>query len=156
MNRENCSGYALMRVLALIMIILLLLTSLFGMIRFRHQTTLLRIQKEEAHLAAKAAVELMVDHIQNGEYTFIENNLGKTETLLEFESDDGEHVLQIPLVIWIDRVDEELIIKVEAKVGRAKEKFEVTIEWPDEVLIPSDSDAKIATFDNAERDINEK
>ena len=151
MDRKNCSGYALMRVLVFIMVILLFLTSLFGMVRFRQQITLLRIQKEEASLAAKAAGELMVDYIQSGEYSFAENNFGRTETLLEFESDNDEHVLQIPLVVWIDQDDENLIITTEAKVGRAKEKYEVMIAWPGEILIPTDSDAQIATFGNAER-----
>lgn len=149
MIRRREDGFAMIQVLILIMMILLLLTSLFAFSGFRHKTALLRIQKEEARCAAETALKLMEIEIENGNTEWIERGLDQRETTLEFESEDGETRIRIPIVIWAEYKEEELYLFAEAEVGTKKERVQSVLEISSKISLRTDSNAGIATASTA-------
>ena len=149
MRIRRDDGFVMIQVLALIMIILLFLTSLFSTSGFRHRLALLRIQKEEARYAAEAALQLMEKEIANGNTEWIETGLKRTETILEFESEDGEIQVAIPIMIWANYEDEELCLFAEVEVGSKKERVQAVLEIPKKENLMTDSNSAPATSSTA-------
>lgn len=149
MRIRRDDGFAMLQVLALIMMILLFLTSLFSTSGFRHRSALLRIQKEEARYAAEAALQLMENEINNGNTEWIENGLKRTETILEFESEDGEIKIDIPITIWANYEDEELCLFAEVEVGSKKERVQAVLDVPKKENLMTDSNSAPATSSTA-------
>ena len=149
MRMRRDDGFVMMQVLVLIMIILLFLTSLFSTAGFRHRAALLRIRKEEARYAAEAALQLMENEIANGNTEWIENGLKRTETILKFESEDGEVQMDVPITIWADYEDEELYLFAEVEVGAKKERVQSVLEIPAKENVMTDSNAVTATSSTA-------
>lgn len=147
MRRDD--GFVMIQVLALIMMILLFLTSLFSTSVFRHRTALLRIQKEEARHAAEAALQLMENEIVNGNTDWIEAGLKRTETILKFESEDGDVQIDVPITIWAKCEDEDLYLFAEVEVGSKKEIVQAVLELPKKEHLMTDSDAVPATSSTA-------
>lgn len=147
MRRDD--GFVMIQVLALIMMILLFLTSLFSTSVFRHRTALLRIQKEEARHAAEAALQLMENEIVNGNTEWIEAGLKRTETILKFESEDGDVQIDVPITIWAKCEDEDLYLFAEVEVGSKKEIVQAVLELPKKEHLMTDSDAVPATSSTA-------
>ena len=100
MNIRKNDGFVLIQALVFVMVVLLFLTSLFSASVFRAKIARMRIQKEEAKHAAEVALQLIEIEIENGNSEWIESGLPKIKTTLEFESDDGEIIISIPVVIW--------------------------------------------------------
>ena len=149
MKIRRDDGFVMIQVLVLIMVILLFLTSLFSTSGFRHKAALLQIQKEEARCAAEAAVTLMENEIANGNTEWVESGLKKTKTELEFESEDGEITIVIPVVIWAEAREDELHLYAEAEVGAKKEKAHSVLEFPQNVSLATDSNSSLATSSTA-------
>lgn len=149
MRIRKDDGFVMMQVLALIMMILLFLTSLFSTSGFRHRAALLRIRKEEARYAAEAALQLMENEIANGNTEWIETGLERTETILKFESGDGEIQIDVPVTIWADYEDEELYLFAEVEVGAKKERVQSVLEIPAKESVMTDSNAVTATSSTA-------
>lgn len=149
MRTRRDDGFVMIQVMVLIMVILLFLTSLFSASSFRHRIALMRIQKEEARCAAEAALKLMENEIANGNTEWIESGLKKTETTLEFESEDGETRVWIPVVIWAEYEDEELYLFAEAEIGMKKEQVHTVSEFPQKVFLMTDSNSELATSSTA-------
>lgn len=149
MRIRKDDGFVMMQVLALIMMILLFLTSLFSTSGFRHRAALLRIRKEEARYAAEAALQLMENEIANGNTEWIEGGLERTETILKFESEDGEVQMDVPITIWADYEDEELYLFAEVEVGAKKERVQSVLEIPAKESVMTDSNAVTATSSTA-------
>lgn len=149
MRIRKDDGFVMMQVLALIMMILLFLTSLFSTSGFRHRAALLRIQKEEARYAAQAALQLMENEIANGNTEWIETGLGRTETVLKFESEDGTVQTDIPITIWADYEDEGLYLFAEVEIGAKKERVQRVLEISAKENVMTDSDAVTATSSTA-------
>ncbi len=145
MEKKSCDGFALIEVMVLIMIILIFLTSLFGSARFHHHAALMRLQKEAAVCAAKTALELMETEARSEECRFAEHGLKKTKTVLEFESENGESVVKIPVVVWAKRNKDELVLYAEAEVGNRKEELSVVLDCPIESFLATGSDPELAT-----------
>ena len=149
MRIRKDDGFVMMQVLALIMMILLFLTSLFSTSGFRHRAALLRIRKEEARYAAEAALQLMENEIVNGNTEWIETGLERTETILKFESEDGEVQMDVPITIWADYEDEKLYLFAEVEVGAKKERVQSVLEIPAKESVMTDSNAVAATSSTA-------
>ena len=149
MRIRRDDGFAMLQVLALIMMILLFLTSLFSTSGFRHRSALLRIQKEEARYAAEAALQLMENEINNGNTECIKNGLKRTETTLKYESEDGEIKIDIPITIWANYEDEELCLFAEVEVGSKKERVQTVLEIPKKENVMTDSNSAPATSSTA-------
>ena len=145
MRIRKDDGFVMIQVLILIMMILLFLTSLFSTSGFRHRAALLRIRKEEARYAAEAALQLMENEIANGNIEWIETGLERTETILKFESGDGEVQIDVPVTIWADYEDEELYLFAEVEVGAKKERVQSVLEIPAKESVMTDSNAVTAT-----------
>ena len=145
MRIRKDDGFVMMQVLALIMMISLFLTSLFSTSGFRHRAALLRIRKEEARYAAEAALQLMENEIANGNTEWIEGGLERTETILKFESEDGEIQLDIPVTIWADYEDEGLYLFAEVEIGAKKERVQRVLEISAKESVMTDSNAVTAT-----------
>lgn len=150
MRKKNCKGFALIEVLVMIMLILIFLTSLFSIARFRHQTAWMKIQKEEAICAAEAALKLMETEVLSGACDFAEHGLKKTKTMLEFEPANGEKGVQIPVTVWADRMGNELILYAEAEVGNRKEEVSLVLNRPVEYLTATSSNPGLATPSTAD------
>jgi len=150
MKIRGNDGFVMIEVLVLIMIILLFLTSLFSSLGFRHKMALMRIQKEEARCAAEAALQLMEGEIANGNTEWLENGLEKTDTILEFESEDGEVRVKIPITVWLEQKEEEMWLYAEAEVGQKKERAYCVLELPKKNSLTTNSNAETATSSNAE------
>ena len=149
MRIRRDDGFAMLQVLVLIMMILLFLTSLFSTSGFRHRAALLRIQKEEARCTAEAALQLMENEIANGNTEWSEGGLERTETILKFESEDGEVQMDVPITIWADYEDEELYLFAEVEVGAKKERVQSVLEIPAKESVMTDSNAVTATSSTA-------
>lgn len=149
MRMRRDEGFAMVQVLILIMIILVFLTSLFSSAGFRHRAALVRIQTEEANYAAKAAVKLMETEIENGNTEWLIHGLEKTETLLEFKSEDGNTVVEIPVSIWIDFDENEVYLFAEAGVGAQKEVAHAVMEFPEKQILVTNLNAGLATSSTA-------
>lgn len=149
MRMRRDEGFAMVQVLILIMIILTFLTSLFSSAGFRHRTALMRIQTKEAKYAAKAAIKLMETEIENGNTEWFINGLEKTKTQLEFESEDGNTVVEIPVSIWIDLGENGVYLFAEAGVGAQKEVAHAVMEFPEKQIIVTNSNAGLATSSTA-------
>ena len=149
MRMRRDEGFAMVQVLILIMIILMFLTSLFSYAGFRHRAALMRIQTEEAKYAAKAAVNLMEIEIENGNTEWLIHGLEKTETLLEFKSEDGNTEVEIPVSIWIELEENEVYLFAEAGVGAQKEVVHAVMEFPEKQILVTNSNAGLATSSTA-------
>ena len=149
MRMRRDDGFVMMQVLILIMMILLFLSSLFSTSGFRHRAALLRIWKEEARYAAEAALQLMENEIANGNTEWIEGGLERTETILKFESGDGEIQIDVPVTIWAHYEDEELYLFAEVEVGAKKERVQSVLEIPAKESVMTDSNAVTATSSTA-------
>ncbi len=144
-------GFAMIHVLVLIMVILLFLTSVFSSSSFRYKTALMRIQKEEARCAAETALKLVETEIASGNVEWVENGFKKKKTTLEFESEDGEIKVSVPVVIWADYEDDELYLFAEVEIGSKKEKVHSVLELPKKENLMTDSNSLIATSSTAVR-----
>ena len=151
MKKKNCQGFALMEVLVLIMFVLIFLTSSFGAARFRHQSALQKLQKEEAVCAAEAALKLMEAEILSGTCDFAEHGIKRTKTVLEFEPENGGEYVRIPVSVWAKREEEDLILYAEAEVGNRMEEVTLVLEWPVEYALASDSNPELAAPDTADK-----
>ena len=105
----------------------------------------MRIQTEEAKYAAKAAVKLMETEIENGKNEWLIHGLEKTETLLEFKSEDGNTEVEIPVSIWIELEENEVYLFAEAGVGSQKEVVQAVMEFPEKQILVTNSNAGLAT-----------
>jgi len=135
----------MIQVLALIMVILLFLTSLFTTVRFRYKTALMRIQKEEAICAAEAALQLMESEIVNGNTDWMKSGEDKIITALEFETEDGKTTIRIPVTIWAEYELDEVHLFAEAEVGSKKEMAHSLLKLPENSSLMTDSNAELAT-----------
>ena len=149
MKIRKCEGFIMIQVLVFVMMVLLFLTALFSASVFRARIARMRIQKEEARYAAETVLQLIETEIENGNYEWIESGLPKIKTTLEFESEDGEITLSIPVIIWAEYESDELFVFAETEIGSRKETVHsvLKVSWKSELI--TDSNAGIATSSSA-------
>ena len=149
MKLRKSDGFVMIQVLAFVMIILLFLTSLFSASVFRFKIARMRIQKEEARYAAEAALQLIEMEIESETFEWTELGLPKRKTTLEFESEDGEIIVSIPVVIWGEYEEDALILFAEAEIGTRKEMERSVLAIPQRNELMTNSNAGVATSSTA-------
>ncbi|MBR5267021.1 MAG: hypothetical protein IKU20_02350 [Lachnospiraceae bacterium] len=149
MNIRKNDGFVLIQVLVFVMVVLLFLTSLFSASVFRAKIARMRIQKEEAKQAAEVALQLIKIEIENGNSEWIESGLPKIKTTLEFESDDGEIIISIPVVIWSECEEDGISLFAEAEIGSRKETAHMVLNLSQDNELITDSNAEVATSSTA-------
>ena len=145
MKLQKSDGFVMIQVLAFVLIILLFLTSLFSASVFRFKIARMRIQKEEARYAAETALQLVEKGSENENFEWTEAGLPKRNTTLEFESEDGEITASIPVVIWAEYEDDELILFAEAEIGTRRERVHSVLEISQRNEVMTDSNEGVAT-----------
>lgn len=129
-------GFALPEAMMLIMVFLILLTSLFSAAGFKNRAAILRVNKAEAYHAAEAAANLMAGEIMQGG-DFPVGEMEKLETVISFEPDDGGGVVSVPVIIWTEISEEELVLYAEAEVNGQKAAVSIRFEKQPQVMSAS-------------------
>lgn len=149
MVKNKNHGFAMLEVMVTLMIGLMLISTFYLLIRMEYLQVLAGIQEKEAYYAAVSAVRMMEEAVMYGEYEegsaayalTYGDGMEKYETRILFESDeedDGRNV-EIPVEIWSEREENELLLSARAtRGGKIKvvslrmvkiiEKFEDNVE----------------------------
>lgn len=136
-------GFALLEAMMLIMVFLILLTSLFSAVGFKNRAAILRVNKVEAYHAAEAAVNLMTDEIMQGG-DFPVGEMEKLETVISFELDDGGGDVSVPVIIWTEISEEELVLYAEAEVNG--QKAEASVRFEKQMQVMSASSVRVSEW----------
>ena len=146
-RRKREDGFVMLEVMAILMIVLLLVSTLYGIAGMRHRRALAKIQGEEAYYASIAAVRMMAKEVveEGGEEGTVSymltkgNGMRKKAVSIEFESDAGEEIIEIPVTVWSERNGEELILGAESGTGTASRIVTMRLKREVEILeIPAE------------------
>lgn len=143
--KKQSDGFVLLEVMTVLMIVLLLISTLYGMSGARYRKATERIQEDEAYYTALAAVRLMarevMEYTENGNDVFYEltdeDGMERQTTELLFEPDDeGGETVVIPVTVWSIWENETLVLTAEAERGKktCRVKFKIHLEIMDEEM----------------------
>ena len=156
-RRKNEDGFVMLEVLAVLMIVLLLISTLYGTVGMGYRRTLAKIDGEEAYYAALTAVRLMAREVVKTEAEegtascalTQGSGMNKKTTVIEFESDEDGETIEVPVIVWSDCKGDELILGAESGTGAASRTVTMRLKKEVEVLELSGEDQEIeATASN--------
>ena len=139
-RRKREDGFVMVEVMAVMMIVLLLVSTLYGIVGMGHRRTLSKIDEEEAYYAALTAVRLMEKEVIETEaeegtasYVFVQGSgMRKKTTCMEFESDVDGEIIEIPVTVWTERNGDELILGAESGTGAASRTVTMRLKKEEE------------------------
>ena len=123
--KKDQRGFVMLEVLIVIMTVLLLTSAGYLLIGMEHRRVQSRIKEDEAYYAALAAVRMMAQEVLNGDdeegtiaHELISGSgMKKRTSMMTFESDEIENIIQIPVTVWTEHTGDELLLAAEAGSG---------------------------------------
>lgn len=145
-NHNRRGGFALVEAMLLIMVFLIILTTLFSAVGFRNRAAIFRVRKLEAYCAAEVVLDMVSDEILHSDGWLIEE---KQEIVLTFEPDDGSEIVAMPVVVWIEIMDGDLTLYVEAEVDGHRASLSRQLEMGVQVMSASSavSEEEVLIYD---------
>ena len=156
-RRKREDGFVMLEVMAILMIVLLLVSTLYGIAGMRYRRALAKIQEEEAYYTAIAAVRMMAKEVveEDADEGSIScmltkgSGMRKKNTFIEFESDIDGEIVEIPVTVWSERNGEELILGAESGTGTASRTIRMQLKKEVEIQeLPSENPWTEATPSN--------
>ena len=149
-RRKNTDGFVMLEVMTVMMIVLLLVSTLYGIAGMKHRRALVKMQEEEAYYAAIAAVRMMAKEVieeepEEGTASYMltkGSGMHKKTASIEFATESEGELIRIPVTVWSERQGEELILGAEDEVAEE----EGVVLGAEDTLIPKTGDNNHMTF----------
>lgn len=109
------SGFALLEVMAAVMIFMTVASVLLTSASAMHRRAIRKIEKDEAYDTALAAVRLMA--YSPAEILTSGNGMAKRETELRITPEDGSEPFSVPVIVWSEWDGTELTLYAESVIG---------------------------------------
>lgn len=140
-RRKNTDGFVMLEVMTVMMIVLLLVSTLYGIAGMKHRRALVKMQEEEAYYAAIAAVRMMAKEVieeepEEGTASYMltkGSGMHKKTASIEFATESEGELIRIPVTVWSERQGEELILGAES--GKEPVSRTVTLRLVKEIEV---------------------
>lgn len=127
----NQKGYILLEVMVLLLFLFMISAYIFAFVTWEHRMTVRQLEKTRNFYTSVSAIRMIEEVVleEEEEWIFNDQNYEKTWGTLKFFNDECE--VQIPVAVWMEQEEEELVIYAEAGREGSKESISLIMRYED-------------------------